>query len=154
VYNQHKLTGALGLGTLENQILNTQLSHADRQSALRDSKTPPVMRLAAELQSRDKKLSDDEAYRKASSYLSGSAYLNSQERAAEATQKRLSEALKTTDQMLSMTTDAKDREKLEQTQLDITRRFLEREALLKGNPNSPAKQTSSAASKLKVEKES
>jgi hypothetical protein len=154
VYNQHKLTGALGLGTLENQILNTQLSHADRQSALRDSKTPPVMRLAAELQSRDKKLSDDEAYRKASSYLSGSAYLNSQERAAEATQKRLSEALKTTDQMLSMTTDVKDREKLEQTQQDIIRRFQEREALLKNNPNSAAKQTSSVTGKYQVSKES
>ena len=153
-YNQHKLTGAIGLGTLENQIQNTNLSHADRQSALAQGRIPPVMQLAGKLQSTDKKLSDDEALQKAAAILSNSAYLNAEQRAHAVSSKQLEAILAPLNMQLGIPQGKKEREEILEQMNILEKEFMDRQARLKGGiASSPAK-SSSVTSLYDVKRES
>jgi hypothetical protein len=153
-YNKDRLAGAVSLGTLEEHIRNTNLSHADRQASLAQSRIPPVMQLAGKLQSTDKNLSDDEALHKAAAILSNSAYLNAEQRAQAASSKQLEAILAPLNMQLGFTQDTKEQQKIIDQMNILQQQFLDRQAKLKGGIASVPTQGSSAISKYKVEKES
>ena len=153
-FNKDRLTGAIGLGTLEEHIRNTNLSHADRQASLAQGRIPPVMQLAGKLQSTDKKLSDDEALQKAAAILSNSAYLNAEQRAQAASSKQLEAILAPLNMQLGFTQDTKEQQKIIDQMNILQQQFLDRQAKLKGGIASVPSQGSSVVNKYKVEKES